>query len=89
MRILSSARTANEMQEDQDKQIANTLGCHRPHREEVALPERGSMDFQEFVPRAHAALGSGIEVIGDQDALDGIGRDGVDSQFFISPRMRV
>jgi hypothetical protein len=54
------------MQKHQDKQIAKALENQRPHREEVALPERGGMD-QELVPGSDAVLWSGVEAVADED----------------------
>ena len=52
-----------DMQKGDDKQVLKTFGCQNPFAEEIALPEAGSMDFQELVPGAYASLGPGIQAV--------------------------
>jgi hypothetical protein len=47
------AWSQTQVQEDQDKPVANTLVRERPHREEIALPERGGVDL-EFATDSYA-----------------------------------
>jgi hypothetical protein len=85
VRVVRAGRDVNSPRSDvneyEDKYLANAQSGDDAFREEVALPECGGVNLDELVPRTHAPFGTWVESVFTQDVSNGASANNTDTQF--------